>query len=233
MMANRLREARSSAGFPSAAAAAAARGWTTSTYTSHENATRGYGVDEAKKYARAFRVNPGWLLALDQIKVPEVQLIDSDAPAKEVLWVQGAVAAGVWREQIAWPKDEWYQIEVGPPPRPGVERFAVRMDGYSMDKTIPPGSNLEAIRVAFGEVSPQDGDLVIVERRRHDLVEMTCKRLVQNGETWELHCESSRPEFRDMVLPIGRPDVEAVTDDETRVVGIVVNAQQSHFRRRI
>ncbi|MCP3735652.1 S24 family peptidase [Sphingomonas sp. RP10(2022)] len=233
MMASRLREARNTAGFPSAAAAAAARGWTPSTYTSHENATRGFGVDEAKKYARAFRVNPGWLLALDQIKVPEVQLLDSDAPVKEVLWVQGAVAAGVWREQIAWPKDEWYQIEVGPPPRAGLERFAVRMDGYSMDRTIPPGSNLEAIRVAFGEVSPQDGDLVIVERRRHDLVEMTCKRLVQNGEMWELHCESTRAEFRDLVLPIGAPDAEALTDDETRVVGIVVNAQQSHFRRRI
>jgi SOS-response transcriptional repressor LexA len=233
MMADRLREARNHAGFPSAAAAAAARGWTTSTYTSHENATRGFGVDEAKKYARAFRVNPGWLLALDQVKVPEVQLLDSEPPAKDTLWVQGSVAAGVWREQIAWPKDEWYQIEVGPPLRPGLERFALRMDGYSMDKTIPPGSNIEAIRVAFGNIVPQDGDLVIAERRRHDLVEMTCKRLRQNGETWELHCESTRPEFRDMVITIGSPNADEVTDDETRIVGIVVNAQQSHFRRRM
>ena len=233
MMADRLRTARKDAGFSSAAAAAAARGWTVPTYTSHENATRGFGVDEAKKYARAFRVNAGWLLALDQVRAPEVHLRDSEPPEVETLWVKGSVAAGVWRESIEWPRDEWYQIEVGPPPRRGIERFALRMDGFSMDKTIPPGSNLEALRVAFGELSPQDGDLVIVERRRHDLVEMTCKRLRQNGETWELHCESTRPEFQSMVLTIGSPDNEAITDDETRVVGIVVNAQQSHFRRRI
>lgn len=232
-MAERLREARNAAGFPSAAAAAAARGWTPSTFTSHENGTRGFGVDEAVKYGRAFRVNPGWLLTLDQVRASEVELVDSDPVGKDTLWVQGSVAAGVWLEQITWPKDDWYQIEVGPPPRAGVERFALRMDGFSMDKTIPPGSNLEAVRVAFGDVDPQAGDLVIVERRRHDLVEMTCKRLVQNGDNWELHCESTRAEFRDMVLPIGRPDVDSHTDDEIRVVGIVVNAQQSHFRRRI
>lgn len=232
-MAERLRQARSDAGFPSAAAAANARGWTISTFTSHENGTRGFGVDEAKKYGRAFRVNPGWLLALDQIRASEVQLLDSDPPFKDTLWVKGSVAAGVWREQIDWPQDEWYPIEVGLPSAPGVERFALRMDGFSMDKTIPPGSNLECIRVAFGEIDPQDGDLVIAQRKRHELIEMTCKRLVRTGDVWELKCESTKPEFRDMVINLGRADVDHSSDDETVIVGIVVNAQQSHFRRRV
>lgn len=232
MMAQRLRAARDEAGFPTAAAAAKARGWAVSTYTSHENATRSYGVDEAKKYARAFRVNPGWLLALDQIKAPEVSLVDSDRPAAETLWVRGSVAAGVWREQVEWPRDDWYEIEVGPAPRHGIERFALRMDGNSMDKTIPPGSNIEAIRVQFGVVDPQEGDLVIAQRQRHDLTEMTCKRLARDGDGWELRCESTKPEFANMVIKVGAPEASAPIDDETIIVGIVVNAYQTHFRRR-
>jgi SOS-response transcriptional repressor LexA len=232
MMANRLRTARIDAGFASAAEAAKARGWTVPTYTSHENATRGFGVDEAKRYARAFKVNPGWLLALDQIRAPEVTLLDSDAPVRETLWVKGSVAAGVWREQIEWPRDEWFEIEVGPPPRAGVERFALRMEGYSMDRTIPPGSILEAIGVRFGSIEPQEGDLVIAQRQRHDLIEMTCKRLARDGEGYELRCESTKPEFANMVIKVGAPDNSQPVDDETIIVGIVVNAQQVHFRRR-
>lgn len=101
-----------------------------------------------------------------------------------------------------------------------------------MDRTIPPGSNLEALRVQFGTIEPQEGDLVIAQRQRHDLIEMTCKRLARDGDGWELRCESTKPEFAEMVIKVGAPDASQVNDDETIIVGIVVNAYQSHFRRR-
>jgi SOS-response transcriptional repressor LexA len=233
MMAQRLRDARREKGYGSAAAAAEAFGFTASTLTSHENGTRSFGVDEAKRYGRAFGKNPGWLLALDKVQPAELELKSTNLPIKELLQVKGSVAAGIWRENIEWPSDEWYNIEVGPSPYPGAERFAVRMDGYSMDRTIPPGSDIECVRIGFGRIEPQIGDLVIAERTNHDLTEMTCKRLDKDGDDWVLRCESTKSEFKDHVLRIGRPDADSASHEETRIVGIVVNAQQRHFRRRL
>lgn len=147
------------------------------------------------------------------------------------LKVKASVEAGVWREQIDWPADEWYDFEVGPNPEPGSEEFALRLEGYSMDKTIPPGSNLHCLRVAFGRIEPRAGDLVVVERKAHDLVEMTCKRLAKDGENWELRCESTKPEFQEPIR-IGRPDPDSYVDDGVRIVGIVVESRKSHYQPR-
>lgn len=58
----RLRSARTKAGFKEAAEAARAYGWNEVTYTSHENGTRGLRPAVAARYAKAFRVSPEWLL---------------------------------------------------------------------------------------------------------------------------------------------------------------------------
>ncbi|HSM42171.1 MAG TPA: hypothetical protein VK862_15570 [Afifellaceae bacterium] len=59
---DRLRQARQQAGYRSAAAAAAALGAKTPTYTAHENGTRDFGDAEAARYARAFNVAVEWLV---------------------------------------------------------------------------------------------------------------------------------------------------------------------------
>lgn len=149
----------------------------------------------------------------------------------EFLPITAVVAAGVWREHADLPAEEKRQLEVGPSPIPGAERFAMRMEGSSMDLTIPPGSDLECLRVAYGEIEPQAGDLVIVERTKHDLTELTCKRLDIAGDEWILRGESTKPEFREPIR-IGKPDPDVFTDEEVRVIGIVIKAHQEHFRRR-
>ena len=58
----RLKDARLKAGFRSAAEAAERFGWVSSTYSSHENGTRGVKPDDVKKYALAFRSDPCYLL---------------------------------------------------------------------------------------------------------------------------------------------------------------------------
>lgn len=63
--ADRLKQARIKAGYKTAAAAAAAFGWTESAYRHHENGTRGFGVEQAQRYAKAFKVSPGWLLGTE------------------------------------------------------------------------------------------------------------------------------------------------------------------------
>ena len=60
--AERLRRARASAGYRTAAAAAAALGVKTPTYCSHENGTRDFGDADAARYSRAFGVAVEWLV---------------------------------------------------------------------------------------------------------------------------------------------------------------------------
>lgn len=60
--ASRLREARKAAGFATAQDACDRFHWTYSSYSGHENGNRGLRLGPAKQYARAFRVDLGWLL---------------------------------------------------------------------------------------------------------------------------------------------------------------------------
>jgi len=60
---SRLRRAREAAGFKHASVAARQFGWPVSTYASHENGQTKVPVDDAEKYASAFRVcSAAWIL---------------------------------------------------------------------------------------------------------------------------------------------------------------------------
>ena len=59
---DRLRQARTAAGFASIQDAVDRFGWTYSTYGGHENGSRGIRADAAKSYARAYGVEESWLL---------------------------------------------------------------------------------------------------------------------------------------------------------------------------
>ena len=59
--ADRLRRARTAAGFASASEAAAHFGWNENTYKSHENGQRNLKSDVAKRYASALGVTPAWI----------------------------------------------------------------------------------------------------------------------------------------------------------------------------
>lgn len=142
----------------------------------------------------------------------------------EWLEIQGSVVAGVWREQSDWPLTERYLVRFGPSRYTREQRFGVKMEGSSMNRTIPPGSDLECLWVKFSPIPPQPGDLVIVERHAHDLVELTCKRLSMDGDEFVLLSESWEPEFQEPIR-IGKPDENLFTDDEVRVIGIVLSAK--------
>ena len=69
---HRLKQARTEAGYASAAAAAKAFGWPIGTYSCHENGARGITVETAKRYAAAFHIDAGWLLCATVI-TPEMR----------------------------------------------------------------------------------------------------------------------------------------------------------------
>ena len=59
---DRLRQARTAAGFASVQDAVDRFGWTYSTYGGHENGSRGIRAQAAKSYARAFGVDESWIM---------------------------------------------------------------------------------------------------------------------------------------------------------------------------
>lgn len=210
----RLRQAREKAGFESASAAAAKFGWGEAGYRHHENGTRGFGLDAAKKYGRAFKVKPGWLLAMAGI--------DDGPPngyvAAEKLIVGAAVAAGVWREDAEW--SDGLEIDT-PPPVEGVKRFGYVVEGRSMDIDYAPGTVLDCISIFANGTQPQPGDHVIVRRTKPDgLRELTVKEFDQRGGDYYLIPRSTLPEHKEM--KIGRPTDGKIGGDEIEVIAFVV-----------
>lgn len=220
MKGERLKAARKKAGYESAADAARAFGWTESAYRHHENGTRDFGADAAKKYGRAFKVKPGWLLGLDNLdqSVPPNRLAES-----ERLVVNGSVEAGVWRASEYWNDERAFVIEGMPSPVPGARRFGMVVVGHSMDVFYEPGTVLDCISIFDNGVKPANGDHVIVECIRSDgLRELTVKEYKEeNGGYW-LVPRSSRKEFRPLEYP--GPDNGHDGDSEIRVIAFVIAA---------
>lgn len=227
VMPDRLRTARIKAGYDSAAEAARAFGWEVPAYRHHENGTRGITVEAAKRYARAFRVNPGWLLALDKVEVAP-----AEASRERIVEVSGSVAAGVWRETTEWPQSDRFEIVVGPSPFPKARRFGLRVDGNSMDQVFAPGTLLDCLSIFDVGIEPASGDLVIVERQRADgMRELTVKEFqrTEDGRTWLLP-RSTKPEFQ-APIEVGTPDADHDDDGYVQVIAFVIGSYQPHATR--
>lgn len=152
----------------------------------------------------------------------------------EWLMVGGSVAAGVWREQADWPRDDWYEIEVDLNTEPG-SHVGLVVEGRSMDKLLPPGTVLRCVDMIGSDMDAEDGDYVIVEQQRAGLYETTVKRLSRRPDgAWELCAESTLPEFGEPIF-IGKPSERGHYDgmgDTTRVKAIVIDAYLPLKRRR-
>jgi SOS-response transcriptional repressor LexA len=154
-------------------------------------------------------------------------------PAEGRVWlpVCKTVKAGVWTEQPDWDREECFEIEVEATNVAGT-RFGAIAEGRSMDRVFTSGMILDCVSLIGSDIQPQDGDYVIVERVKDGLRETTCKRLRQREDgDYELIAESTLPEFREPIW-IGRPDFSVESDDEVRVVAIVLSARLPLFRQK-
>jgi hypothetical protein len=150
---------------------------------------------------------------------------------KSWLLVNADVEAGVWREQVEWGPEDWFEIQIEPSDNAIRGVFGAVVKGRSMEKVLPPGTILRCEDVIFGLSDYNDGDYAIVERVRHGLTEITCKRLSRKIDgSWELRAESYQPEFQDPIY-LGNPvEPEAAKrfridgDEEVRVRALVIDA---------
>lgn len=123
-----------------------------------------------------------------------------------VIPVRGDVAAGLWLEfdLPAEEPSEWVPFV----PRLGVPLeavFALRVKGNSVDKVAPDGSLLICISYAEAGLAIQNGDLVVVERRRDQegRRQVTVKRLHERRNGYELVPESTDPYWKPVFLKRG------------------------------
>lgn len=140
-------------------------------------------------------------------------------PIGPTLSVKGEVAAGVWREAVEQPEDEWQTFTGRSDVNAKLEhRFGLRIVGDSMSLLYPPGTIIECVST-FGKCEASPGKRVVVIRRNTDgLCEATVKELVKDddGRLWAVP-RSANPAHRAISLDTSEPGIK-----ETRIAAVVV-----------
>ena len=221
----RLRWARRNAGYATAAEAARAHGWNAAAYRHHENGTTGFRPERGAEYADTYKVPPEWLVlgvgpspldasdgrTASATMSPHLRTVVRKVP------VLGEVAAGLWRETRGLSSAEAEEsLQVDVHGYEGVELFALRVVGPSMDRIYPEGRWVIVARPP--DAGLRVDDVVVVRRNRQGLVETTLKQLALDGERVVLWPRSHHPDFQEpMYFSGGEGD-----QDAPEIIGVVV-----------
>lgn len=227
--AERLKQARVAAGFDGYGAvvkAAQAAHVNLETYRSHEQNRNGYGVDEARVYAKTFKTTVSWLLDGEgQQQAPEPEIV-YDTPTATVV---GEVAAGRYLSTEFHDETKWDPVPFVPGRYANLEQFAYRVVGPSMDlKHISDGDFIICVPYFEARPAPQDNDIVVVENVRNRTIERTCKELVITKNTYELWPRSSSTVHSEpLVIPKssavdGQPWLDETGLNAVIIVGLVI-----------
>lgn len=232
----RLAVSRAAAGFRSARAAAIENGWPESSYRAHETGTRTIGQDDADRYAKAYRAR-GVEVSAQQILFGAHKGEEAEAPQPDMLSgsielgaprpvrqvaIRGETAAGVWFEPDAFVDEDQPLVPVVPGKYDGLEQFSFKVVGSSMDKVkIFNGSYVVCVPYFEARGGITDGDIVVVERRKGQLIERTCKevKIIRGG--YELWPRSTDPRYQDP-LHVKHRNRDAADGEEIEVVGLVI-----------
>jgi transcriptional regulator with XRE-family HTH domain len=136
----------------------------------------------------------------DALGVPLAELVSDGEvmSAGPKLKVKGEVAAGIWKDAIESPPDEWREYTGRPDCTADARhRFGLRVVGESMNEIYPHGTILDCVSV-FGHTEIEPGKRVIVVRKRDDgEFEATVKEFYVDaeGKPW-LRPRSTHPDFQ-------------------------------------
>ena len=187
--AHRLRQARTEAGYETAAAAAEAFGWNRNTYSSNENGNAPFSYRRAKDYAGAFGVRPEWLY-------------DASGPPRGA--AQGGLARVVGRvganpEGVVLFATGQDANELAPIPPGGTEHaVALRVVGHSMRGVADDGALIYFEDQRTPPTPDMLGHVVVVET---DTDEVLVKRLLRGSKPGLYDLESlAGPTRRDARL---------------------------------
>ena len=150
--------------------------------------------------------------------------LESGIGEKETgLKVVGEVAAGIWREGSV----EYvpYGVPVAPHPDYPVEAQRLyQVRGNSVNRSVADGEYVHCVSVRSGEIAPENGDLVVVERHRHGTSEYTAKRYLFEDGHHILRPESDDPNHQEDIV------INGDEDTQIEIIDVVV-AKWKPFRR--
>lgn len=221
----RLRWARRRAGHATAADAARVHGWSPAAYRHHENGTTGFRPERGAEYARAYSVPLEWLMVGTGV-VPGDEPQDPSSSATfspqlrtvvRKVPVLGEVAAGLWRETRGLSSveaEDFLQVDVLG--YEGVDLYALRVVGPSMDRIYPEGRWVIVAQPA--DAGLRIDDIVVVRRNRHGLVETTLKQLATEDDRIVLWPRSNHPDYQQPIYMDG----EDGDQDAPEIIGVVV-----------
>lgn len=120
--------------------------------------------------------------------------------------VMGEVRAGAWLEQESAYVERDEELAVVVPPNGSLKGiYGLVVVGDSMNKKCAPGSIVAVMNIDESGLEAKDGDIVVIERHRGGLVEVTLKRFrVETDGTRMLYPESTNPDHKP--FPIDQPD---------------------------
>jgi transcriptional regulator with XRE-family HTH domain len=140
------------------------------------------------------------------------------APLGPTLFIQGSVAAGIWRDALEYPREDWLAFNgradiVANP----ANRFGLRVEGDSMDQVYPPGTIIECLSV-YDSADLKAGKRVVVTRTNASgEIEATVKELAEQGGEFWLVPKSNNPAHSSFKLDT--PDEGIV---EVKIIAVVV-----------
>lgn len=221
----RLQRARAESGYRTAADAAAAFGWPAPTYFAHENGSRGLRPGTADKYARAFHVDPAWILygtgeAPGALLTASATLNSGAAEASPpIVRVGGDEYGGVSR----WPLTASAGAGVLVPPDAKPVRYTLFRMEWLRQVTTAPLHELAVLEVGGASMQPllMHGDVALVDLSVHQVhadgiyvMQLDDTQIIKKatvGERGRLTIASINPEFPTLtdvdpggVLVIGR-----------------------------
>lgn len=199
----RLKAARIAAGFDSASEAIEKCQWKNSTYRAHENGQNLFSLEQAKLYARAYKVSIEWLFEGKTQKsepseksnnvssFPTHRQFDPPASSQSSNFTpefKGIIARGVFREKgnlvssrlaprRPLPVDADYPAEL---------QFDLIVEDNSIYTFAQEGDYLRCLYLKNSIDEIQDGDLIVLERYiNQDLYETTVRLLRRKPEDRE------------------------------------------------
>lgn len=188
-------------------------------------------VETLRKLAEGLQTTPEWLAFGDG----EHGLLEDFAREEErplqlrMARVAGFVQAGLWYDGSVPPQINHEPIPYVPTRYANIEQLAYRVAGPSMNlKGINDGDFVLAVQYWQVRTAPQDGDIVIVERRRDNgEVERTVKEVVVRPQTIELTPRSTDPAYQDPIVIERNHAAEDYAQVE--IIALVIGAYRSFY----
>lgn len=149
-----------------------------------------------------------------------------------MLRIIGEVAAGLWLDIEGFAEErEWPQYPVPFDPRyPEEAQYGLLVVGTSINRVAQNGDVLQCLDVGISGISPQEDDLVVVERRRGQAgqKEVTAKRYRPRGSVVELAPDSTDTRWTESLVIDARIPAG---DEEIAVIAVVIGVYKPLRRR--